>query len=129
MSGSGEGAREFRNQAGSLLSDAQALRGELQSSGAQPRDLQAVDETIRALREMNNRRADTDLKSLQALSAAALDQLKRLEFDLRKRSDTTSDQLLLSGTDEAPANYKALVDEYFRSLSRGTTGTGAADKR
>lgn len=54
------------------------------------------------------------------LSAAALDRMKKLEFDLRRRTDTTSDELYLSGSEDAPARYRSLVDDYFRQLSQGT---------
>jgi hypothetical protein len=67
------------------------------------------------------------MKAVEALNATALDKMKLLEYDLRKRTDMTSDQLLLSGSDDAPAKYRPLVDEYFRSLSKQTSS--AAPKK
>ncbi len=61
---------------------------------------------------------------LQELSAAALDQMKKLEFDLRKRTDTTSDSLFLSGSEDVPPRYRDMVNEDTRELSR-KSGTAA----
>ena len=62
-----------------------------------------MDEVLRALREMSSEeQVKANPAGLQALSSAALDKMKKLEFDLRKRADTTSDEMFLSGADEAP---------------------------
>jgi hypothetical protein len=66
---------------------------------------------------MGNGRLDGDPKGLQQLTAAALETMRKLEFDLRKRTDPTSDELYLSGADEAPPQYRPMVSEYFRELS------------
>lgn len=121
--------RQLRNQAGQLATDAAALRRQLQQSGASAQDLQAVDEVLRALRAMGDGQTGRNGTGLQELSAAALDRMKKLEFDLRKRTDTTSDQLFLSGTDEAPARYREQVGEYFRELSRRSGGAASANGR
>ena len=77
---------------------------------------------LRTLREMSAGSGDGTSSGLQELSAAALDRLKRLEFELRRRTDTTSDELYLAGRDDAPVRYRALVDEYFRALSQNQQG-------
>ena len=115
--GGGDYGRQLRNQAGQLANDAQQLRRQLQESGGSAQDLQAVDEVLRNLRGMNGEQTG-DLTGLQQLSSAALDRMKRLEFELRRRTDTSSDQLFLSGSDEAPERYRSLVNEYFRELSQ-----------
>ena len=121
--------RQWRNQAGQLANDAQDLRRQLQQSGGKPSDLQAVDDVVRALREMSGGRADGNLNGLQELSAAALDKMQKLELDLRKRTDTTSNELFLSGADQAPPKYRPLVDEYYRELSKkASTVKGAVKK-
>ena len=61
-------------------------------------------------------------RGLQQLTATALDKLKKFDLDLRKRTDTTSNQLFLSGAEEAPAAYRPQVDEYYRALSKKTGG-------
>jgi len=90
----------------------------MQQAGATERDLQAMDDVMRGLREMGQQRADTNFAGLGALSAAALEKLQKLELELRKRTDTTSNELYLSGADQAPPKYRPLVDEYYRELSR-----------
>jgi hypothetical protein len=83
---------------------------------------------------MSGEQSATNPAGLEGLSAAALDKMKKLEFDLRKRTDTTSDEMYLSGADDAPAKYRPLVDEYFKELSKrsgtpttkGAAGTKAA---
>ena len=37
--------------------------------------------------------------------------MKKLEFDLRKRTDTSNDSLYLSGSEDAPAAFRPMVDE------------------
>ena len=78
--------------------------------------MRAVDDVLRSLRELSTN-AEGAPTGLSELSAAALEQIRRLEFDLRRRTDTTSDELYLAGRDDAPVRYRALVDEYFRALS------------
>jgi hypothetical protein len=73
---------------------------------------------------MGSQRNDNP-RGLAELSATALEKLRKLEFELRKRVDTTSDELYLSGADEAPAKYRSLVDEYYRALSKGPGANGS----
>jgi hypothetical protein len=114
----GDFDRQFRNQVGQLANDAQQLRRQLQDAGGTQQDLQAVDQVLRSLREMTSASGDGTPTGIDQLSAAALDRMKKLEFDLRQRTDTTSDQLYLAGRDDAPVKYRPLVDEYFRALSQ-----------
>jgi hypothetical protein len=122
--------RQWREQATQMGRDVQDLRRQLQSGGGQTRDLQAVDEVAKALREMSSGRLEANPLGLQELSATALEKLRKLELDLRKRTDLTSNELFLSGADEAPPKYRPLVDQYFRELSKksGSTGTRGSVK-
>jgi hypothetical protein len=120
--------RQFQNQAQQLLGDTQEFRRQLEAAGAERGDIQAVDEVVRALRAMAAAGSgEGTLANLQSLSATALDKLKKLEFELRQRVDTTSDQLYLSSTEEVPDRYRPLVDDYHRELSRRTT-TGTSER-
>jgi len=118
MGTGGSFGRQLSNTAGQLAADAQQLRRQLQESGGSAQDLQAVDAVLRSLRELTSAAGSGTPSGLQQLSAAALDRMKKLEFDLRQRTDTTSDQLYLAGSEDAPVKYRSLVDEYFRSLSQ-----------
>jgi hypothetical protein len=111
--------RQLRDRAGQLSTDAEALRRQLQASGNQRQDLATMDDVIRALRALDSQGLKTDPRELADLSTAALDKLRKLEFELRKRTDTTSDELYLSGADDAPPQYRSLIDEYYRALSKG----------
>ena len=73
---------------------------------------------------MDTDKAATDPQSLQQLSAAALEKLTKFEWDLRKRVDTSNNALYLSGSDEVPANYKDLIEQYYRALSKKKAGGG-----
>jgi hypothetical protein len=109
-----------------LIGDARDFRNQLQAAGGSRQELQAADEVIRALQSMANREQAGNIRGLNDLTAAALDSLKKLEFELRQRTDTTSDELYLSSTEEAPARYRPLVNDYFRELSRGTKAAAPA---
>ena len=60
-----------------------------------------------------------DPNALQALQANALEKIQKVELDLRKRLDRTSDQLFLNGTQDVPPSAKALVDEYYKRIGKG----------
>jgi len=115
--GSSGDPRQLRNQFGQMSAEAADLRRQLQAGGAGTADLRAIDEVARALREGTSR-LDGDPRGIQELTASALETLRKLEFDLRKRTDPTSNELYLSGADDAPAPYRPMVSEYFRELSR-----------
>jgi hypothetical protein len=111
--------RQLRNQAGQFLGDAREFRNQLADAGGTRQELRAADDVIRALQSLASEQQAGNIRGLNELTAAALDSLKKLEFDLRQRVDTTSDELYLSSTEEAPARYRSQVDDYFRELSRG----------
>jgi len=49
---------------------------------------------------------------------AAVDRLKRFEFDLRKKVETDDQRLFLSGSDEVPVGFREAVEEYYRALAK-----------
>jgi len=64
--------------------DAQQLRQQLSAAGT---DVKELDQIMRELQKMDGDQAFVDPSSLQALQAAALEKLKRYEFNLRKKAD------------------------------------------
>jgi len=112
------------NQAAQLAGDAQDLMRALQQAGANGKELQAVDDVAKALKEMSKDNAYKDPLGMQQLMAATLDKMKKVEWDMRKRLDTTNDQLFLAGSEEVPSNFKSLVNEYSKQLGK----SGAAPK-
>ena len=59
-----------------------------------------------------------DMADKQEQLQAAVDHLKRFEFELRKKIGTDSQQLFLSGSDEVPVGFRQAIEEYYRSLAK-----------
>jgi len=45
--------------------------------------------------------------------------MKRFEFGLRRRAEGGNAQPVLSGSDEVPEQFRKLVEQYYKSLSKG----------
>ena len=110
--------RQYRREYQERVRQAEDLRRVLADAGASTRDLNDV---INQLRGFDSDKLYNDPRALQELQAAALDRLKKFEFDLRKKIGSDNNQLGLSGSDEVPAAQRQNVEEYFRKLSQ--TGT------
>jgi hypothetical protein len=88
----------------------------LQALGIDPRELDALISTMRAL---DNARVYTDLDEAARLQTQVADGFRRFEFDLRRKLGAAgADQLLLGGSDDTPAAYKKLVEDYYRALAQ-----------
>jgi hypothetical protein len=116
--------RQWANQARQLANDTQTLRNQLQQAGVGGKDLMPVDEVVKALRALGDERNYQNMGNLESLYSAAVDKFKSLEFELRKRTDTTNEQLYLSGSEDLPPNFRALIQEYYRTLSKQPKGKG-----
>ena len=117
--------RQWANQARELANDTQTLRNDLQRSGVNPKDLMPVDEVVKALRALGDERNYKNMGNLQELYSTAVDRFKALEFELRKRTDTSNAQLFLSGSEDVPPNFRGLIQDYYRALSKTTGAEGA----
>ena len=53
------------------------------------------------------------MQELARLQAAVSDGLRRFEFGLRRQLDGEAKDVLLSGSDDVPAEFKSLVEEYY----------------
>ena len=84
-------------------------------------DLQQV---LQALENLSEESVYTDPSELVQIHSDMLDQLKRIEFGLRRavEGNTSEGLATLSGADEVPDGYRTLVEEYYRSLARGEAG-------
>jgi hypothetical protein len=82
------------------------------------KDLQSVDEVVKALRAMDSDKLGENPLGLQQLYATALDKMKKLEYDLRKRTDTANDQLYISGSEDIPKLWESIIQQYYRNLSK-----------
>jgi len=73
---------------------------------------------------MDTDQAFMDPQSLAALQANALEKLKNVEFDIRKKADGPENTTLsLSGSDEVPAGFRDQIAEYWRALNKKQTAS------
>ena len=45
--------------------------------------------------------------------------MKRFEFNLRRQAEMKGSEVFLSGADDVPEEYRKLVEQYYKSLSKG----------
>jgi hypothetical protein len=108
----GQFGRELRER----LSDAQALRQELQRQKLDTRDL---DKAIAGLESLSNDRILADERTAADLRAQTLEHLKAFEFTLRKALGAGDEtRVLLGRSGDVPAAFKQYVEEYYRSLAK-----------
>ncbi len=104
-------AREFRLR----RENAEGLRREATAQGVDTREL---DRAIEALRQLENSRAFSDPKGLEQLQTSMLERLKNFEFALYRSVGLGADGRPAAGARAAaPAEYRALVEEYYRVLA------------
>jgi len=108
--------RQFQREARERRTEAEALRRELQALGVDARELDALINNMRAL---DNARVYTDFDEAARLQTQLAEGFRRFEFDLRRKLGAAgADQLLLGGSDDTPAAYKKLVEDYYRALAK-----------
>jgi len=110
--------RQLANQARQLANDAQDVKRQLQQAGVAPKDLTPVDDVVKALQQLGDASKLENPGKLTDLYQTALDKFKTLEFEIRKRVDTSNDQLFLSGSEDVPASFRTLIEEYYRALAK-----------
>jgi hypothetical protein len=113
---SADDIRQFRGEARRWTQEGQALRNLMREQNLDPREL---DEIMRRLRELDSERVYQDVEELARLQTFVAEGLKRFEYALRRKVGEEADRALVSGNEEVPAEFKALVEEYYRSLSKG----------
>lgn len=107
----GQFGREMRER----LSDAQALRRDLNRQGIDTREL---DRAIAGLQSLSNDRILADERTALDLRAQTLEELKSFEFALRKKLGASDDERVLLGrSGDVPAAFKQYVEQYYRSLA------------
>ena len=108
--------RQFRREYRERAMDAEALRQRLAQQGF---DIEDLDSVIQALREFDDQRIYADADEIARLQTFVNENLKRFEYRLRRELEgDEADQLFLAGSDEVPAGFRDLIEEYFRSLSQ-----------
>ena len=108
--------RQFRNEVRQLTNDARALRGSLGNRD----DQKALDEILKQLRELDTDKVFQDPAQFDRLQSAAAESVKRFEFNLRRKAELKGNEVLLSGDGDVPEEYRKLVEQYYKSLSKGS---------
>lgn len=107
--------RQFRGEARRYAQDLDGLRRSLRAEGVDSRQL---DEILKRLKALDDDRVYKDVEELARLQAQVSEGLRRFEFDLRRKVEGESSDVRLTGSDEVPAEFKTLVEEYYRSLAK-----------
>ncbi|MCA1789295.1 MAG: hypothetical protein LC667_05385, partial [Thioalkalivibrio sp.] len=112
-----EEVRQFRSEFEQRAGQVRDLENQLRNAGRPADDLQIV---LEAMERLAQEGAYDDPVQVAQLQAEALDALKRLEFGLRRDVEGEGPQRArLTGSDDVPEGYRALVEEYYRMLARG----------
>jgi len=107
--------RQFRGEARRYAQDLEALRRGLRADGVDTRQL---DDILNRLKALDDDRVYRDVQELARLQGGVSDGLRRFEFDLRRQVEGNANDVRLNGAEDVPAEFKALVEEYYRSLAK-----------
>jgi outer membrane murein-binding lipoprotein Lpp len=121
-----EDVRQFRGELRRWTRDAEALRRMLQ---AQKIDAKEIDALLRNLRQLDDDRVYQDVEELARLQSQVTDSAKRIEYDLRRKLEGVDSQILVSGSDEVPEQFRKVVEQYYRSLSKAPEPPKTPDKK
>ncbi|MGD2067951.1 MAG: hypothetical protein PVI57_04640 [Gemmatimonadota bacterium] len=117
-----EEIRQFRRSFEEQLEAARQLRQELAREG---RSVEELDDAVDALERLSNTRTYRDLPQIALLQEELQQSLKRVEFTLRREVEgADAGRAFLRGSDDVPAAFRELVEEYYRSLAREGGGGG-----
>ena len=72
---------------------------------------------MRRMKELDSDRVYKDVAELQRLQSFVAEGIKRFEYNLR-RTAGDADRAVVAGSDDVPPEFKTLVEEYYRSLSK-----------
>jgi hypothetical protein len=111
-----EQIRQFSREYRERRADAEALRLELSRENV---DVSELDRMIAQLRALESARVYNDPEELQRLQSALVERFKGFEFALRRAMEgDLTDRPLLGGTSDVPAEYRKMVEEYYKGLAR-----------
>jgi hypothetical protein len=114
---SAEDIRQWRREFRERVQEAEDLRKELRRQDLQVPDLKDI---IARMKEFDSKKIYLDPLGFDELQADLLEELKQFEYWLRRELEGIGkDKLYLAGSDQVPSEYRKLVEEYYRSLSRG----------
>jgi hypothetical protein len=108
-------ARQLRSEIGERVRDAEAFRRALEESGLSSAQAGALAGRLQGLASDRNFK---DPLGLAALTAQVAEDVKMLEYVLRREAEGERPTLQLSGSEELPPGYRAMVEEYYKTLAR-----------
>ncbi|MGD8289909.1 MAG: hypothetical protein PVI31_14860 [Gemmatimonadota bacterium] len=109
--------RQYRAEMERRAEQIRDLRQDLRGMG---RPVEELDRVLDSMTRLDDRGVFTDPQALAEIHQGMLDQLKRMEFGLRREVEgETGRNPTLTGSDEVPDGYQTLVEEYYRALARG----------
>ena len=113
--------RQMRREGRVRLGEARALAQLIERAGADPQELQAM---INAMRALDRAATYDDPEEALRLQSELVEGMKQLEFQLRRLFGAEDeDQLLLYQSGDVPEEYRALVEKYYKELAR-SRGSG-----
>jgi len=113
-------ARQLQRELRERAREAEALGRELGEGRPGDRGAAAgLSSTLREMRRFEDPRVYGEPRGLAELVASVVQGLKAAEFAMRREVEGPDrEKLFLSGTQDLPPGWQALVEEYYRSLSR-----------
>ncbi|MDQ3419409.1 MAG: hypothetical protein M3541_11625, partial [Acidobacteriota bacterium] len=109
-----EEARQFRAEVRQMANAAEQLRRTVGKD-----DQAAVADMLKKLRALDSDKVFSDPAQFERLQTQAADAVKRFEFNLRRKTELKGNEVLLSGDGDVPEEFRKLVEEYYKSLSKG----------
>jgi hypothetical protein len=117
-----EDARQLRRELRERLRDAEALARELGAGGRARGPVgpaRNLSDVLREMRRFEDERLYGEPRALSTLMASVIEGLKSVEFAMRREGEGPDrEKVFLSGSQDLPRGWQALVEEYYRSLSR-----------
>ena len=112
-----EAERQWSRELQQRLADAFELRRLLDRNSTQMENLEKVIESLRRAGDYKDYSNPQQIESLRA----AIDFMRKLESDLARDLDRLNrdEKYFFSGDNEAPAGYRKLVEEYYKSIAKG----------
>ena len=111
-----DGTRQFAREFRVRRQAAESLRADLRALGVPTTE---VDQLLNQFRQLDNSRTFGDARGLDRLENDLIDGLKELEFALWRQFGQEGQQRpALGASARVPPQYRELVEEYYRSLSR-----------
>jgi hypothetical protein len=114
----GGDARQFSREFQRRRQAAEELRDDLREQGVETRELDGLISELRRLERPTN-----DPGGLDELQAALIERMKTFEFSLWRRFNAgAGGGPALGSSGQVPPEYRAMVEEYYRSLARRPGG-------